>query len=59
MLHDDGRIGHEGPEVIGLKPGVALQMGKESWWVGVIIGICGPVVRGRNAKGLEAYILVA
>lgn len=59
MLHDDGRVGHERPEVIGLKAWVALQMGEESRWVGVIIGICGPVVRGRNAKGLEAYISVA
>lgn len=50
MLHDDGRIGDEGPEVIGLKAWVPLQMGEESWWVGVIIGVCARVVRNRNAK---------
>lgn len=59
MLHDDRRVGHKGPEVIGLKPRVALQMGEECWWIGVIIGICARVVSRRNRKGLEAHILVA
>ena len=37
MLHDDGRVGHERPELIGLETGVALEVVEECLLVGIIV----------------------
>jgi hypothetical protein len=40
VLHDDGRVGHQGPEVVGADAGVALEVLEEGGLVGVVVGVC-------------------
>ena len=39
VLHDYGRICHQLPELVRPETGIALQMIKECFFVGVIVGI--------------------
>jgi hypothetical protein len=40
VLQDDGRVGDEGPEVVGLKARIALEVLEKGGSVGVVVGIC-------------------
>ena len=40
MLHDDGRVGDEGPKVIRSHARVSLEVLEEGRLVGVIVGVC-------------------
>jgi hypothetical protein len=40
MLYNDGRICDQGPEVVRLEPGVALEVLEEGPLVGIIVRIC-------------------
>jgi hypothetical protein len=40
VLHDDGRVGHERPELVGLEAGVALEVVEERLLVRVVVGDC-------------------
>lgn len=40
MLHNDGRIGHERPKLVGLQAWIALEVVQERLFISVIIGNC-------------------
>jgi hypothetical protein len=40
VLYDDGRIGDQGPEVVGPNTRVALEVFEKGSLVGVVIGVC-------------------
>lgn len=40
MLQDDGRVGDEGPKVVGLETRVALQVLEKRGLVCVVVGVC-------------------
>lgn len=39
MLYNDGRVGDEGPEIVGLHSRVALEIFKECRLISVVVGI--------------------
>lgn len=40
MLEYDGGVGNEGPEVVGLETGVALEVLEERHLVSVVVRVC-------------------
>ena len=40
MLHDDGSIGHERPELIRLQPGVSLQVVQKRSLISIVVRDC-------------------
>lgn len=40
MLDNDGRVGDQGPEVVGFQARIALEVLEEGGLVSVVIGIC-------------------
>ena len=40
LLDDDGGVGDEGPEVVGLEARVALELFEKGGLVSVVVGIC-------------------
>ena len=41
VLDDDGGVGDERPELVGLEARVALEVVEEGGFVGVVVGVCG------------------
>lgn len=39
VLHYDGGVGYQGPEVVGEETGVALEVGEEGGGVGVVVWV--------------------
>lgn len=48
MLQDDGRVGDEGPEVVGLEARVALEVLEKGGLVRVVVGACEAPASGQR-----------